>query len=101
MLMSQQAIRPILTSLSSDSLISTYPVPKTSDRNPTRTFYLWYVDLPTACSTLLDKMYKSLFNIYARREEEKESGGDGMVKKVLEKREREDVREAEERREGR
>ncbi|KAK7440228.1 RNA polymerase III subunit C82 [Stygiomarasmius scandens] len=100
MLMSQQAIRPILTSLSSDSLISTYPVPKTSDRNPTRTFYLWYVDLPTACSTLLDKMYKSLFNIYARREEEKESGGDGMVKKVLEKREREDVREAEERREA-
>ncbi|THV07850.1 hypothetical protein K435DRAFT_815128 [Dendrothele bispora CBS 962.96] len=98
-LMPPQSIRPLLTSLSSDSLVSTYPVPKTSDRNPTRTFYLWYVDLATAYSTILDKMYKTLFNIYARREEERESGANGMVKKVLEKREREDVREAEERRE--
>jgi DNA-directed RNA polymerase III subunit RPC3 len=34
-------LRPMLGALSSDSLISIQEVPKSADRNPTRTFYLW------------------------------------------------------------
>jgi DNA-directed RNA polymerase III subunit RPC3 len=35
-------VRPLLVALSADSLISTQEVPKSADRNPARTFYLWY-----------------------------------------------------------
>ena len=41
--MSHKDVRPLLSSLSSDSLISLQEVPKGNDRNPARTFYLWYV----------------------------------------------------------
>ncbi|KDR81424.1 hypothetical protein GALMADRAFT_221286 [Galerina marginata CBS 339.88] len=39
-------VRPLLVSLSADALISTQEVPKSADRNPTRTFYLWHVFFP-------------------------------------------------------
>jgi len=39
--MAQKDVRPMLVALSADSLISTQEVPKSADRNPTRTFYLW------------------------------------------------------------
>ncbi|KAG1893555.1 uncharacterized protein F5891DRAFT_1258586 [Suillus fuscotomentosus] len=38
-------------------------VPRSADRNPTRTFYLWHVDLPKAYSVLLGHLYKTLYNI--------------------------------------
>ena len=41
-MMPNNAVRPLLSSLSSDFLISTQEVPRSADRNPTRTFYLWY-----------------------------------------------------------
>ena len=37
-------VRPLLSALATDSLISIQDVPKSADRNPTRTFYLWQVD---------------------------------------------------------
>ena len=36
-------VRTVLAALAADSLVSTQEVPKTADRNPTRTFYLWCV----------------------------------------------------------
>ncbi|KAF5372865.1 hypothetical protein D9758_001710 [Tetrapyrgos nigripes] len=108
-LMPPPTVRPLLTSLSSTplQLISTYPVPKTTDRNPTRTIYLWYVDLAKAYEGIVEGMIRTLGKIGARREVERGDGradnsvneGSNLVKKVLEKRERADVREAEEKRE--
>ncbi|KAG2045815.1 hypothetical protein BDR06DRAFT_1000799 [Suillus hirtellus] len=69
--------------LSFDFLISTQEVLRSADRNPTRTFYLWYlvflfcqdhwrnqiprhVDPPKAYSVLLGHLYKTLYNIGLR-----------------------------------
>ena len=42
-MMAPKDVRPLLANLSADSLISIQEVPKSADRNPTRTFYLWWV----------------------------------------------------------
>ncbi|KAF9452851.1 hypothetical protein P691DRAFT_659952 [Macrolepiota fuliginosa MF-IS2] len=85
-------VRSLLTALAADSLISTQEVPKSADRNPTRTFYLWYVDQHKAYSTISGQIYKTLYNISMRRRAEQEVP---EVKAVLEKRERSDVRQDE------
>ncbi|KAN0075493.1 RNA polymerase III subunit RPC82 domain containing protein [Tylopilus felleus] len=87
-MMANKDVRPLLSALSSDFLVSTQEVPRTADRNPTRTFYLWHVDLTKAYSALLASLYKTLFNISARRQAEQEEPN---VKAVLMKRERTDV----------
>ncbi|KAF8350880.1 RNA polymerase III subunit RPC82-domain-containing protein [Amanita rubescens] len=87
-MMAPKDVRPLLMALSTDSLISMQEVPKSADRNPTRTFYLWYVDLRKAYSMLLVDMYKTLYNISLRRQSECEVP---EIKAVLEKRERIDV----------
>ncbi|KAH8117214.1 hypothetical protein DFH11DRAFT_1815987 [Phellopilus nigrolimitatus] len=89
-MLANTAIRPLLASLSADSLISIQEVPKGADRNPQRTIYLWYVDLPKAYSVLLGNFYKTLYNIGMRRRAEAE---DTTVKSVLEKSQRSDVQE--------
>ncbi|PFH49102.1 hypothetical protein AMATHDRAFT_148437 [Amanita thiersii Skay4041] len=87
-MMAPKDIRPLLTALATDAFISMQEVPKSADRNPTRTFYLWYVDLQKAYSVLLCNLYKTLYNIGARRQSESEGA---EIKAVLEKRERIDV----------
>ncbi|OAX40521.1 hypothetical protein K503DRAFT_781359 [Rhizopogon vinicolor AM-OR11-026] len=87
-MMPNNVVRPLLAALSSDFLISTQEVPRSADRNPTRTFYLWHVDLHKAYSTLLGHLYKTIYNIGMRRQAEQE---EPIVKAVLEKRERTDV----------
>jgi DNA-directed RNA polymerase III subunit RPC3 len=108
-MMAPKDVRPLLASLSSDSLVSIQEVPKSADRNPARTFYLWYellhtfyqddfirifrhVDLRKAYSVLLGSLYKTLYNISIRRRAEEE---DPSVRAVLDKRERSDVSEDE------
>lgn len=102
-------VRPLLSAMSAESLISIQEVPKSADRNPTRMFYLWsaylsirlvepydqfraifsrYVDLPKACSVLLGNLYKTLYNINVRKQAET---NEARVTAVLEKRERSDV----------
>ncbi|KAE9395033.1 hypothetical protein BT96DRAFT_886046 [Gymnopus androsaceus JB14] len=81
-------VRPLLSALSASSLVSTVEVPKSADRNPTRTFYLWQVDVQKAFSSILNVLYKTLYNISARRQAEREYP---MLVTVLEKRERSDV----------
>ncbi|KIJ60612.1 hypothetical protein HYDPIDRAFT_177323 [Hydnomerulius pinastri MD-312] len=87
-MMANKDVRPLLSALSSDFLISTQEVPRSADRNPTRTFYLWHVDLAKAYSALLGNLYKTLYNISMRRQAEQEEPN---VKAVLMKRERTDV----------
>ncbi|TDL27244.1 hypothetical protein BD410DRAFT_761941 [Rickenella mellea] len=89
-MMANKDMRPLLTSLSADSLVSVQEVPKGADRNPIRTFYIWYVDLHKAYTVILGNLYKTLYNIGARRRAEEE---DSRVKPVLEKCERSDVRD--------
>ncbi|EAU88388.2 hypothetical protein CC1G_05154 [Coprinopsis cinerea okayama7 len=91
-LMASKDVRPLLAALSADSLVSTQEVPKSADRNPTRTFYLWYVDLYKAYSSLLGNAYKTLYNISARRRAEREVT---EVKTILEKSLRTDVQQDE------
>ncbi|KAI0797830.1 RNA polymerase III subunit RPC82-domain-containing protein [Abortiporus biennis] len=93
-MMAPKDVRPLLTAMSAESLVSIQEVPKTADRNPTRTFYLWYVDLQKAYSVLLVSLYKTLYNIACRRQAEEE---EPSVKAVLEKRQRSDVSQDEER----
>jgi DNA-directed RNA polymerase III subunit RPC3 len=38
-------VRPLLSAMSAESLISIQEVPKSADRNPTRMFYLWSASL--------------------------------------------------------
>ncbi|KDQ33723.1 hypothetical protein PLEOSDRAFT_1073903 [Pleurotus ostreatus PC15] len=87
-MMPNKDVRPLLSALAGDSLISTQEVAKTADHNPTRTFYLWYVDLQKAYSVILGQLYKTLYNIGTRREAEQEEPN---VKAVLDKMQRSDV----------
>ncbi|KAF8965272.1 RNA polymerase III subunit RPC82-domain-containing protein [Flammula alnicola] len=87
-MMAAKDVRPLLVALSADSLICTQEVPKSADRNPARTFYLWYVDFQKAYSMILGNLYKTLYNIMARRRAECEYS---EVAAVLEKRQRSDV----------
>ncbi|KAJ8507176.1 hypothetical protein ONZ45_g10420 [Pleurotus djamor] len=87
-MMPNKDVRPLLSALAADYLISTQEVAKSADHNPTRTFYLWYVDLQKAYSVILGHLYKTLYNIGVRRQAEQE---DSSVKAVLDKTQRSDV----------
>jgi len=93
-MMAPKDVRPLLTALSVESLVSVTEIAKSADRNPARMFFLWYVDLQKACSVQLGNLYKTLYNIGARRQAEEEEPG---VKAVVEKRQRSDVSQDEER----
>ncbi|KAI0747956.1 RNA polymerase III subunit RPC82-domain-containing protein [Daedaleopsis nitida] len=93
-MMATKDVRPLLSAMSAESLVSLQEVPKSADRNPTRMFYLWYVDLQKAYNVLLGNMYKMLYNIAARRQAEQDEPN---LKAVLEKRQRSDVSQDEER----
>ncbi len=102
-MMAHKELRPLLSKLSAESLISLSEVPKGNDRNPTRTFYLWYVtiisffqcvieiryvDLPRAYTAMARTLCKTLFNVLARKEGEASSP---LIRGLLEKCSREDV----------
>ena len=42
-MMAPKDVRPLLSAMAADSIISLQEVPKSADRNPARTFFLWYV----------------------------------------------------------
>ncbi|KAG8991695.1 RNA polymerase III subunit C82, partial [Tulasnella sp. 427] len=85
-LIAPNVLRPLLTRLSAASLVSLQEVPKSADRNPSRTYYLWYVDLAKAYSNLLSALYQTLANIVARTVEE-----ESQVRPSLDKRDRTDL----------
>ncbi|TFK67900.1 hypothetical protein BDN72DRAFT_842495 [Pluteus cervinus] len=91
-MMAPKDVRPLLAAMTADFLVSTQEIAKSSDRNPARTFYLWYVDSKKAYSIILGQFYKTLYNICMRMQSEEEQGD---VRAVLEKTERSDVRQDE------
>ncbi|EKM55648.1 uncharacterized protein PHACADRAFT_121372 [Phanerochaete carnosa HHB-10118-sp] len=93
-MMAPKDVRPLLSAMAADSLISLQEVPKSADRNPARTFFLWYVDLQKAYTVLVGSLYKTLYNVITRRKSEQE---EPLLKAVLEKRQRTDVMQDEER----
>lgn len=93
-MMAPKDVRPLLSAMAADSIVSLQEVPKSADRNPARTFFLWYVDLQKAYTVLVGHLYKTLYNIILRRQSEQE---EPLLKAVLEKRQRTDVIQDEER----
>ena len=58
-MMANKDVRPLLTAMSANSIVSLQEVPKSADRNPTRMFYLWYVLLSGS------RGYRELMNVRA------------------------------------
>lgn len=80
--------REVLARLSNARLIEPQEVPRSADRAPSRTLYLWFVDFNRTVTSLVSHHYKALANLQAQRLEQLEK-----KKGLVEKRERTDVRE--------
>ncbi|KAG8958894.1 RNA polymerase III subunit C82 [Tulasnella sp. 408] len=80
------AVKVIRILIDKGKMDEKHEVPKSADRNPSRTFYLWYVDLAKAYSNLLSALYQTLANIVARTAEE-----ESQVRPSLDKRDRTDL----------
>ncbi|KAF9376055.1 DNA-directed RNA polymerase III subunit RPC3 [Mortierella sp. AD011] len=83
-------VREKLTTLCTYGILNLQEVPKTNDRAPSRTFYLWEVLLPRAADSLVDRLYHTMANLRQRRFVEKAKRA-----VLLEKCERSDVKDDE------
>ncbi|KAG0317935.1 RNA polymerase III subunit C82 [Dissophora globulifera] len=81
-------VREKLTTLCTFGILNLQEVPKTNDRTPSRTFYLWEVLLERAASGLVDRLYHTMSNLRQRRFVERAKRA-----VLLEKCERTDVRD--------
>ncbi|GAA5882376.1 hypothetical protein JCM3774_004324 [Rhodotorula dairenensis] len=79
--------REILSQLSSAGLIEPQEVPRSADRAPSRTIYLWFVDFNKVVTSLIHHHYKALANLQAQRQHQLE-----LRRGLVDKRERSDVR---------
>ncbi|CAI8030543.1 DNA-directed RNA polymerase III subunit RPC3 [Geodia barretti] len=59
--------RELLYSLLAENFISLQEIPRTMDYAPSRTFYLFSVNLPSVARLLLERTYQALGNIVSRR----------------------------------
>lgn len=87
-LISMSETRDICSRLFAASILSLQEVPKSNERNPQRTFFLWFVDVLKCKSWLLDQLYKTLVQLSRRRLYEQ-----SQRTLLLQKSERTDVRE--------
>ncbi|WFD22726.1 RNA polymerase III subunit C82 [Malassezia equina] len=88
-LISMGETRDVCSRLFASSILSLQEVPKGSERNPQRTFFLWFVDVNKCKAWLLDHLYKTLGQLSRRRLYEQ-----ARKASLLRKAERTDVREA-------
>lgn len=79
--------RESIAILSDADLIEPQEVPRTADRAPSRTYFLWHVDYTRVVTSLLGHLYKSLANLQAQKQYQL-----GLKSALVEKRERTDVR---------
>ncbi|KAK9765015.1 RNA polymerase III subunit C82 [Basidiobolus ranarum] len=79
--------REKLHQLATAGLLEVQEVPKSADRAPSRTFYLWHVPMKRCQEVILEDCYKALASIRQRRNEEIK-----MRSRLLEKTQREDVK---------
>jgi len=89
-MLASKDVRVITASLSSASLLELQEVPKSAERLPARTFYLWHVDLARSYTALISHLYKTMANLIQRRKFEV-----GKMEALIEKRNRTDVKESE------
>ena len=87
-LLSMNDTRDICSRLFAASLLNLQEVPKSNERNPQRTFFLWFVDLDKCKAWLLDHQYKTLAQLSRRRFYEQR-----RKTSLLRKADRTDVRE--------
>lgn len=80
--------RDICSRLFAASILSLQEVPKSNERNPQRTFFLWFVDLTKCKAWLQDHYCKTLVQLGRRRIFEQNRKG-----LLLRKSERSDVKE--------
>ncbi|KAJ1026931.1 hypothetical protein NDA16_002224 [Ustilago loliicola] len=69
-LVSISETRDLCSRLFHASLLGLQEVPKTKDRDPAKTFFLWFVDEAKCRAWLLDHLYQSLARLGQRRNEE-------------------------------
>jgi len=81
-------VRELVVALSSAGFLRQQEVPRTADRNPSRTFFLWFVSREGCYQLLLAQLYETLVNLLVRQEEELLRN-----RALLRRNERRDVRE--------
>ncbi|NXD73135.1 RPC3 polymerase, partial [Eolophus roseicapillus] len=59
--------KDMLYKMLSENLVALQEIPKTPDHAPSRTFYLYTVNVPAAARMLLHRCYKSVANLMERR----------------------------------
>ncbi|KAF8753306.1 RNA polymerase III subunit RPC82 [Rhizoctonia solani] len=79
-------VRVLVNTLNTANIVALQEVPKSADRQPARTIYLWYVDSARANATILASLHGTLANIVERLDVEKE-----RVQSILDKRDRSDI----------
>lgn len=75
--------KDMLYRMLSENLVALQEIPKTPDHAPSRTFYLYTVNVPAAARMLLHRCYKSVANLMERRQYETREN-----KRLLEKSQR-------------
>ncbi|CAG8581049.1 1192_t:CDS:10 [Diversispora eburnea] len=66
-LMSLSDVRQKLTELLNEGFVQIQEVPRSADRAPSRTYYLWYIDYQRCYEIILNKYYLTLANIHQVR----------------------------------
>jgi DNA-directed RNA polymerase III subunit RPC3 len=79
-------VRVLVNTLNTANIVALQEVPKSADRQPARTIYLWYIDSARAHATILASLHGTLGNILERLATEKE-----RVQSILDKRDRSDI----------
>ncbi|NWI62767.1 RPC3 polymerase, partial [Todus mexicanus] len=75
--------KDMLYKMLSENFVSLQEIPKTPDHAPSRTFYLYTVNVPSSARMLLHRCYKSVANLMERRQHETKEN-----KRLLEKSQR-------------
>jgi DNA-directed RNA polymerase III subunit RPC3 len=78
-----QEARKLLYLLMAGEMVHIQEVSKSSDKHPSKTFYLWGVDPNRVNSKLLDDMYKTVHNLRTRIEEEKKLYIEKSIEKII------------------
>ncbi|KAF8599598.1 hypothetical protein BDV93DRAFT_497587 [Ceratobasidium sp. AG-I] len=79
-------VRVIVNTLNTANIVALQEVPKSADRQPARTIYLWYIDSARAHATVLASLHDTLGNCVERLDTEKE-----RVQSIIDKRDRSDI----------
>jgi len=72
-LMQAAVVRSALTALQSAGFLSLQQVPKTPQREPARSFFLWYCSPQTCYAALLSTLYGTIANLLERLEREEDA----------------------------